>query len=131
LNNYSTVKRRRELKNNKNIRCDCAPHHQDIVDKARASLPREERMLDLSELFKVLGDATRIKIISALLTQEMCVCDIAVLLDMTKSAISHQLRVLRQSKLVKARKQGKHTYYSLDDDHVQSIIETGLAHINE
>lgn len=94
-------------------------------------MPQEETLYDLAELFKVFGDSTRIKILWALDEAEMCVCDIAVLLNMTQSAISHQLRVLRQNKLVKNRKEGKVVYYSLDDEHVKQIYEQGLIHINE
>lgn len=112
-------------------RCDCSVIHQDIVDKTRESMPAEENLYDLAELFKVFGDTTRIKILYALFASEMCVCDIAVLLNMTQSAISHQLRVLKQTRLVKYRKDGKIVYYSLDDEHVKQIFDQGLIHINE
>ncbi|MDR2485446.1 MAG: metalloregulator ArsR/SmtB family transcription factor [Treponema sp.] len=94
-------------------------------------MPDEEVLLDLADLFKMFGDSTRIKIINALLHSEMCVCDIAALLGMTKSAISHQLRSLRQTKLVKFRREGKVVYYSLDDDHVNTIFDQGLLHVCE
>jgi len=94
-------------------------------------MPEEETFYDLADLFKVFGDSTRIKILWALDEAEMCVCDIATLLNMTQSAISHQLRVLKQANLVKNRKEGKIVYYSLDDDHVKQIFDQGLIHINE
>jgi len=111
--------------------CDCDVIHQDIVDQVKAKMPREETLYDLAELFKVFGDTTRIKILWALDESEMCVCDIANLLNMTQSAISHQLRVLKQADLVKSRREGKVVYYSLDDEHVQQIFNQGLIHINE
>ena len=112
-------------------RCDCTVIHQHIVDKVKENMPVEENLYDLAELFKVFGDTTRIKILYALYSSEMCVCDIAFLLNMTQSAISHQLRVLKQAKLVKYRKEGKIVFYSLDDEHVKMIFDQGLAHITE
>ncbi|KJR46489.1 Cadmium efflux system accessory protein [Desulfosporosinus sp. I2] len=94
-------------------------------------MPMEENLYDLAELFKVFGDSTRIKILWALVEAEMCVCDIAVLLNMTQSAISHQLRVLKQARLVKYRKDGKIVFYSLEDEHIKQIFDQGLIHINE
>ena len=94
-------------------------------------MPEEELLYDLGDFFKILGDSTRIKILSALFQSEMCVCDIAALLGMTQSAISHQLRVLKQGRLVKHRKEGKVVYYSLDDDHIKHIVDQGLTHISE
>ena len=94
-------------------------------------MPEDEKLYDLAELFKVFGDTTRIKIIYALFEEEMCVCDIADLLNMTQSAISHQLRVLKQARLVKFRKEGKVVYYSLDDNHINQIFNCGLCHIEE
>jgi DNA-binding transcriptional ArsR family regulator len=111
--------------------CDCAVIHEDVVADVRCRMPGEESLLDLADLFKVLGDSTRIKIICALLHSEMCVCDIAALLGMTKSSISHQLRALRLAKLVKNRRDGKVVFYSLDDEHVGAIFATGLVHIGE
>ena len=104
---------------------------ESIVDKVKAKMPDEETIYDLAELFKVFGDSTRTKILSCLEISELCVDDIAACLDMSKSSVSHQLRILRQAKLVKARKSGKEVYYSLDDDHVTKIFECGLDHINE
>lgn len=104
--------------------------HRDVVKRVKTSMPRDEKLYDLAELFKVFGDTTRIKIICALLKEEMCVGDIAALLGMNQSAISHQLRVLKQARLVKHRRDGKVVYYSLDDDHVSSIFDQGFAHIS-
>lgn len=112
-------------------RCNCTVIHEDIIDKVKDLMPTEENLYDLAELFKVFGDTTRIKILCALFEAEMCVCDIAALLNMTQSAISHQLRALKQARLVKYRKEGKVVFYSLDDDHVQSIFSLGLVHVNE
>lgn len=111
--------------------CNCSDVHEDIVIKAKGTMPEEEMLYDLAELFKVFGDTTRIKILYALFANEMCVCDIASLLDMTHSAISHQLRVLKQARLVKFRKEGKVVYYSLDDNHISQIFNCGLDHIGE
>jgi ArsR family transcriptional regulator, lead/cadmium/zinc/bismuth-responsive transcriptional repressor len=112
-------------------KCDCTIIHQEVVNSVAENMPEEESLYDLAELFKVFGDTTRTKILYALFAAEMCVCDIAVLLNMTQSAISHQLRVLKQARLVKFRKEGKIVYYSLDDEHVKEIFEKGLIHINE
>lgn len=112
-------------------RCDCDVIHEDIVNEVKGKMPHEESLYDLAELFKVFGDTTRIKILWALDEAEMCVCDIAVLLNMTQSAISHQLRVLKQANLVRSRKEGKIVYYSLNDEHVRQIFNQGLIHINE
>lgn len=112
-------------------RCDCDVIHEDVVNRVKDQMPPEENLYELAELFKVFGDTTRIKILWALDASEMCVCDIAVLLNMTQSAISHQLRVLKQAKLVRSRKDGKIVYYSLDDEHVRQIFDQGLIHINE
>ena len=109
--------------------CECTVIHQEVIDKIK--LPEEELLYDLGDFFKILGDSTRIKILSALFQSEMCVCDLAALLGMTQSAISHQLRVLKQGRLVKHRKEGKVVYYSLDDDHIKHIVDQGLTHISE
>ena len=101
------------------------------VEEIKMNIPDEENLCDLADLFKVFGDSTRIKILSCLKISELCVNDIAQSLDMTISAVSHQLRVLKTNKLIKSRKQGKEVYYSLDDDHVERIIDCGLDHINE
>lgn len=112
-------------------RCDCDVIHEEIVSRVRSNMPKEESLYDLAELFKVFGDSTRIKILWALDESEMCVCDIAVLLNMTQSAISHQLRVLKQANLVHNRKEGKIVFYSLTDEHVRQIFDQGMTHINE
>ena len=111
--------------------CDVNAIHHDTVKQVKRQLPEDALLFDLAELFKVFGDSTRVRIISALLHSEMCVCDIAALLGMSKSAISHQLRALRQTRLVKYRRDGKVVYYSLDDTHIGAIFRQGLAHINE
>lgn len=113
------------------ILCDCDVIHADLVESVRKKMPDENELYDLADFFKVLGDSTRAKIIWALDESEMCVCDLAVLLNMTKSAISHQLSSLKQADLVKYRKEGKVVFYSLADDHVKAIFEKGLEHIRE
>ncbi|WP_313133361.1 ArsR/SmtB family transcription factor [Anaerocolumna sp.] len=116
---------------NETILCDCDVIHSDVVESVKKKMPEEDILYDLSDFFKVLGDSTRVKIMWALDESEMCVCDLAVLLNMTKSAISHQLRSLKQANLVKFRRDGKVVYYSLSDDHVKEIFEKGLEHIRE
>lgn len=111
--------------------CDCESIHADVVEHVRKRMIDDNEIYDLSDFFKVLGDSTRVKIISALDAAEMCVCDLAVLLNMTKSAISHQLRALKQANLVRFRREGKVVYYSLSDDHVRDIFKKGLEHIRE
>ena len=105
--------------------------HPDLISSVNQDMPDEEMLYDLAELFRIFGDSTRIKILYVLFEAEMCVCDIAELLHMTQSAISHQLRVLKQSKLVKFRREGKTIYYSLADDHVRTIIGMGMEHLCE
>ena len=105
--------------------------HPDTVKRVLAEMPAEEALYDLAELFKVFGDSTRIKILYALLEAELCVGDIAQLLGMSQTAVSHQLRVLRVNKLVKGRKEGKIVFYSLADDHVRTIIDQGMEHVDE
>ncbi len=111
--------------------CEFLQVHQDVVDEVIKRMPDEDLLMDLSELFKVFGDSTRIKILYVLLESDMCVCDLAQILNMTQSAISHQLRILKQSKLVKNRREGKTVIYSLADGHVRSIISQGMEHIGE
>lgn len=113
------------------IFCDCDVIHADIVDTVRKKMPDENELINLSDFFKVLGDSTRAKIMWALDESEMCVCDLAVLLNMTKSAISHQLSALKRANLVKYRKEGKIVFYSLSDEHVKEIFEKGMDHIRE
>ena len=106
--------------------------HPEAIHRVREKLPQDEVLYDLAELFKIFGDNTRVKILYALLeAEELCVCDIASLMDVTQSAVSHQLRVLKSSKLVKFRKEGKTVYYSLADDHVCRILSQGMEHICE
>mgnify|MGYP001027154201 CR=1 FL=1 len=113
------------------VKCDCNVIHEGVVKSVKAKMPSDEELYELSDLFKVFGDSTRIKILCALFESEMCVCDISVLLNMTQSAISHQLRVLKQTRLVKYRREGKTIFYSLDDEHIKQIFDQGLSHINE
>ena len=111
--------------------CDCTQVHDDIVSEVTSQLPEDEILYDLAELFKVFGDSTRIKILYALSEWELCVCDISELIGVSQTAISHQLRVLKGAKLVKYRREGKNVFYSLDDDHVRSIINQGMEHVEE
>ncbi len=105
--------------------------HEDILQKVTSEMPEEEFLYELADFFKVFGDTTRIKILYVLFESEMCVCDIAKLLGMTQSAISHQLKILKQSKLIKYRREGKTVFYSLADDHVRTIINQGVSHLCE
>ncbi|MCI6255163.1 ArsR/SmtB family transcription factor [Pseudoflavonifractor sp. HCP28S3_F10] len=111
--------------------CEYIHVHEDIVAQVNENMPDEEILYDLAELFKIFGDSTRIKILYVLFESEMCVCDIANLLGMTQSAISHQLRALKQSKLVKYRREGKTVFYSLADSHVRTILDQGMEHVAE
>ncbi len=111
--------------------CEFMYVHEEIVDKVEKVMPDEQQLLELSEFFKVFGDSTRIKILYVLSQSEMCVCDIAKLLQMGQSAISHQLRVLKQMRLVKFRRDGKTVFYSLSDSHIQTILAQGMEHISE
>lgn len=115
----------------KDLCCEQRYVHNDICEQVNVDMPNEDTLFDVAELFKIFGDSTRIRILSALSKAEMCVCDICTVLNMTKSAVSHQLRILRQAKLVKNKRQGKEIFYSLDDDHVLSIINLALEHIME
>lgn len=109
---------------------ECNSKYKDKIDEIKNLMLKDEEFFDLADFFKVFGDSTRIKIIFVLLKSEMCVCDIASTLDMSQSAISHQLRVLRNNRLVKYRKEGKTVYYSLDDAHVEKIFDQGYEHLN-
>ncbi|MFR5265613.1 ArsR/SmtB family transcription factor [Clostridium sp.] len=111
--------------------CSTTVIHGDILEEVKENLPEEETLYDLAEIFKVFGDTTRIKILCSLFEHEMCVCDMAALLNITQSAVSHQLRVLKQARLVKFRREGKVVYYSLDDEHVKNIFNEGLNHVLE
>ena len=113
------------------VTCDCEIIHQDVVEKVRKELAQEELIFELADFYKIFGDTTRIKILSALDKSELCVCDIAALLNMSISAVSHQLKILRESALVTTSRDGKVVYYSLADEHVQKMIECGLEHILE
>ena len=110
---------------------DCFAINIETVDKVKQKMPDIKDLYDLSDFFKVMGDGTRIQLLWALEESEMCVGDLAVLLDMTKSAISHQLKVLRLAKLVKCQKKGKNVFYSLDDNHVKVILQKALEHVQE
>lgn len=111
--------------------CDSTEVHEDLLKIVNDSMPEETELYDLAELFKVFGDSTRIRILFVLFEAEVCVCDLAQVLNMTQSAISHQLRILKQNKLVKNRREGKSIFYSLADDHVRAIIAQGREHIEE
>ncbi len=119
------------IDNNFVERCDNVVIHEDVVNKVRDKMPEAEHLYDLADLFKVFSDTTRVQILYALDLSEMCVCDIASLLNMTQSAISHQLRILKQVSLVKNRRDGRVVYYSLADDHVKKILDQGFAHVIE
>ncbi len=111
--------------------CGFLQIHEDAVAKVRALLPDEETLSDLSDLFKVFGDSTRIRILYVLFEEDVCVCDIAQLLGMTQSAVSHQLRVLKQARLIRSRREGKTVFYTLADDHVRTLLSNGMEHIRE
>ena len=108
-----------------------AHDHSELLKKIKKDMPADEQLQDLGDLFKIFGDTTRIKIMYALYEGEMCVCAISELLSMTQSAISHQLKTLKDANLVNARRDGKEIYYSLSDEHVKSIIAEGFEHITE
>ncbi|WP_312642065.1 metalloregulator ArsR/SmtB family transcription factor [Hydrogenoanaerobacterium sp.] len=112
-------------------RCEFMHVHEDIVNDVENNMPDEETLYDLADLFKIFADSTRIKILYVLFESEMCVCDIAQLLKMSQSAISHQLRVLKTSRLVKNRRDGKTVFYSLSDNHIKTILDQGLEHVQE
>ncbi|MFP4697400.1 MAG: ArsR/SmtB family transcription factor [Eubacteriales bacterium] len=111
--------------------CNCNILHEDILNKVKDVMPVDEKLFELAEFFKVFGDSTRIRILYALSVSEMCVCDLSALLGISQSAISHQLRILKQSRLVKYRREGKVVYYNLDDDHIKQVFDQGLDHVNE
>jgi ArsR family transcriptional regulator len=120
-----------EKNREKPLFCECDEVHADLVEKSRKRMPCEAELYELSDFFKILGDSTRINILFAIDGEAMCVCDIANLLSMTKSAVSHQLKILRRADLVTYRKSGKNVFYTLADDHVRDIIEKALEHIKE
>lgn len=111
--------------------CETTEVHEELLKTVIAQMPPEEELYDLAELFKVFGDSTRIRILFVLFEAEVCVCDLAQALNMTQSAISHQLKILKNSKLVKSRREGKSVFYSLADGHVRTIIGQGREHIEE
>lgn len=110
---------------------NASPTGGELIERLQNELPDDEVLYDLAELFRVFGDSTRIKILYTLFESELCVGDIAQVLGMTQSSVSHQLRVLKSSKLVKFRREGKAVFYSLDDEHVRSMIALGLEHVEE
>lgn len=112
-------------------KCEVTLIHEDNVKKAINELPNDELIADLSDMFKIFGDQTRVKILMALENGELCVCDIAAVMNMSQSAISHQLRVLKQSNIVKTRREGKVVYYSISDDHVKEIFDIAMVHVQE
>ena len=111
--------------------CDSCEGHENLLKIVNEKMPEETELYDLAELFKVFGDSTRMRILFVLFEAEVCVCDLAEALNMTQSAISHQLRILKQNKLVKSRREGKSVFYSLADDHVRTIVDQGREHIEE
>ncbi len=112
-------------------RCEYLHAHGELVERVRRAQPDEDLLCDLAELYKVFGDSTRIRILYVLFESEMCVCDLATLLGMTQSAVSHQLRVLKNAKLVGYRREGKTVFYALADDHVRTILGQGMEHLCE
>ena len=116
---------------NEALCCESTEIHRELLKIVEETMPQETELYDLAELFKVFGDSTRIRILFVLFEAEVCVCDLAEALHMTQSAISHQLRILKQNKLVKGRREGKSIFYSLADDHVRTIIAQGREHIEE
>lgn len=113
------------------LKCDCDVIHEDRVEYVKKHIADDEILLLLSDFYKALSDSTRVKIISALEKQEMCVCDLAALFNMTKSAVSHQLKNLREMELIKSRREGKIVFYSLADDHVKQVFDISLEHVKE
>ncbi len=111
--------------------CEFIHAHPEAIEKIKAAMPDDDILIDLAELFKVFGDSTRIKILSALSGGELCVCDISTAVGMTSSAVSHQLKILKNAGLVKFRREGKTVFYAIADDHVMTILNQGLEHINE
>ncbi|QIB69919.1 winged helix-turn-helix transcriptional regulator [Aminipila butyrica] len=111
--------------------CNCTIIHEDTLERVKSEMTQDDQLFQMAELFKVLNDPTRLKIVNALLLSEMCVCDITALLNMTQPAISHHLKVLRQTQLIKYRRDGKIAYYALDDSHIGLLFEQCLAHVME
>ncbi len=119
------------MENNEEFVCQEKCPHFNLINKVKLSNIDREQIQDLSEIFKLFADETRLRIICAILNTELCVCDLCEILNLNQSAVSHQLQLLRSSKLVKYRKEGKQVYYSLEDEHIESIIKMALAHITE
>lgn len=113
----------------KENKCDCQPINQEVSDKARDTMPNIDNVLDLADFFKVMGDSTRLQILMALIQNEFCVSDLSYILNMSQSAISHQLKALKNAKLVRGRREGRIIYYSLDDDHIKDILAEALVHV--
>lgn len=111
--------------------CECNVIHEEAVAKVRKQIPDEDPVYEVAELFKVFGDSTRARIICALSISELCVCDLSCILNMSQSAVSHQLRILKQSRIVKNRRAGKVVYYSLDDDHIKNLFSIAFEHVME
>ncbi|MCC3868880.1 ArsR/SmtB family transcription factor [Terrisporobacter mayombei] len=111
--------------------CDCNVIHEEVVNYVKEKMPAVEAMNNLTNLFKIMGDSTRMHTLYALVHSEMCVCDLAVVVNVTKSAMSHQLRTLKNAHLIKSRREGKNVFYSLDDEHVKSIIKMAMEHTEE
>ena len=111
--------------------CEAHELHRELLEIVNKTMPEETELYDLAELFKIFGDSTRIRILFVLFEAEVCVCDLAQVLNMTQSAVSHQLKILKQNRLVKSRREGKSVFYSLADDHVRTIIAQGQEHIEE
>ena len=134
FNEYSIRNRGGFFMKQEHVELDCCEGvevHQELLDIVNEKLPPEEILYDLAELFKIFGDSTRIRILFVLFESEVCVCDLAAALNMTQSAVSHQLRILKQNKLVHSRREGKSVFYSLADAHVRTIINQGLEHVEE
>ena len=132
--NYNTVEQifnRGACMKKFRLECDCKVLHKDSVEKVSSQMADDVKMQDIADFFSVFGDTTRVKILWALDKGELCVCDIAAILGMTKSAISHQLKVLKDNRLVTSRKSGKEVFYSLHDSHVKEIFEKAAEHIDE
>ena len=113
------------------LACECEVIHGDVVSGIRATLPSDEKLIDLAEFFKVFGDSTRAKILNVLFEHEVCVCDLTALVGTSQSAVSHQLRILKQADMVKYRRDGKQVYYSLKDDHIKTIFDQAVQHLSE
>ncbi|MBR2482128.1 MAG: helix-turn-helix transcriptional regulator [Oscillospiraceae bacterium] len=117
--------------NTQDLCCEVDHIHEDVVDRLGHRMPEDRKLEDVAELFKMFGDKTRARILCALSMEELCVCDLAALLGMNQSAISHQLRLLKAVRLVRCRKQGREVYYSLDDQHIQAIFAMAFTHVSE